>query len=125
MGTNRLSLDTVCAALCYAMGVEAPKMSADKNAVLSEYIDIKLKGEKADRIFMYNPDGIAQWLYEKYHIETENEHFARENGVVYRKGKVFRNCIDKHTGNSISRVCIRENHARVMYDTSHLEILED
>ncbi len=67
----------------------------------------------------------TEQLAVKYHIETENEHFVRENGVVYRKGKVFRNCIDKHTGNSISRVCIRENHARVMYDTSHLEILED
>jgi len=66
MNTTRASLDSICATLCYAMGVEAPKKSANKNKQLSEYIDEKLKGNKADRIFMYNPDGIAQWLYEKY-----------------------------------------------------------
>lgn len=60
----------------------------------------------------------------KYHIETEDEHFVRENGVVYRKGKIFRKCIDKNTGNLISRECIRDNHARVMYDTTELEIIE-
>lgn len=60
------SLDTVCAALAYAMGIEPPNKAADKNAVLSEYIDKAFKGEKADRIIMYNPDAIASWVYEKY-----------------------------------------------------------
>lgn len=61
----------------------------------------------------------------KYHIETENERFVKENGIVYRRGKVFRKCIDKNTGEVLSRQCIRENNAKVMYDTSNLEIIDE
>ena len=60
----------------------------------------------------------------KYHIEKENECFVRENGIVYREGLVFRNCIDKLTGKIISRECIQKNHAKVMYDTEGLNIIE-
>ncbi len=63
---NEKSLDTLCAALCYAAGVEAPKKAAVADERLTAYVDEKLGGEKADRIFMYNPDAIAQWVYEKY-----------------------------------------------------------
>ena len=63
---ERESLDTVCAALAYGMGVSAPKCAAEKNAALSEYIDTIFNGERADRVIMYNPDAIAQWIYEKY-----------------------------------------------------------
>ena len=61
----------------------------------------------------------------KYHIASEGEHFVRENGVVYRKGQVFRTCVDKRTGNTLSRELLRSNHAKVMYDTSTLEITEE
>jgi len=63
---NSDSLDTVCAALAYAMGIEQPYHSAEKNAELSNYIDKVFVGEKADRVVMYNPDAIAQWIYQKY-----------------------------------------------------------
>ena len=63
---NPNSLDSVCAALTYALGVEAPQQAAPANAQLTEYIDTIFGGEKADRIFMYNPDAIAQWIYEKH-----------------------------------------------------------
>jgi len=63
---NTNSLDTICAALCYAMGIEKPEQAADANPDLKEYIDKIFGGEKADRVFMYNPDAIAQWIYEKY-----------------------------------------------------------
>lgn len=66
MENNKTSLDTLCGALCYAMGVEPPKMSASKNEELCEYIDKVFEGKKADRVFMYNPDAIGQWIYEKY-----------------------------------------------------------
>ncbi len=65
---NKKSLDTLCAALCYAIGIEAPNMAAEANPDLCEYIDKVLDGKKADRIFMYNPDAIAQWVYEKIQI---------------------------------------------------------
>jgi len=66
MDNKRTSLDTLCSSLCYAAGVKAPSKSAAKNELLSSYIDERLGGEKADRIIMYNPDAIAQWVYEKY-----------------------------------------------------------
>ena len=37
------------------------------------YIDSVFGGEKADRVIMYNPDAIAQWIYEKYpHMQPED-----------------------------------------------------
>ena len=63
---NSTSLDTLCSALCYALGIEAPKEAAAPNPLLTDYIDQKLNGQKADRIFMYNPDAVAQWIFEKY-----------------------------------------------------------
>ena len=63
---NDTSLDTLAAALAYAMGIPAPREAAEKNAALSEYIDTCFEGRKADRVVMYNPDAIAQWVSEKY-----------------------------------------------------------
>lgn len=63
---NKNSLDTVCAALAYAMNIEPPALAAPKNWELANYIDKAFDGQKADRAVMYNPDAIAQWIYEKY-----------------------------------------------------------
>ena len=63
---NKNSLDTIAGALAYAMGIQSPKESAPANVELSLYIDNALVGEKADRIFMYNPDAIGEWIYRKY-----------------------------------------------------------
>ena len=65
---NTDSLDTLCAALAYAIGVNPPECAAEKNIHLSEYVDEVFGGEKADRVIMYNPDAIAQWIYEKYPV---------------------------------------------------------
>ena len=63
---NETSLDTLCGALAYAMGICAPEHAATANEPLCRYIDEAFEGKKADRVFMYNPDAIAQWIYEKY-----------------------------------------------------------
>ena len=63
---NPTSLDTLCAALCYAMGVEPPKHAAPANEALCKFVDDAFGGKKCDRLFMYNPDAVAQWLFEKY-----------------------------------------------------------
>ena len=63
---NLNSLDTICSTLTTLMGIESPKTAAAPNKALIEYANAKLSGEKIDRIFMYNPDAIAQWIYEKY-----------------------------------------------------------
>lgn len=70
---NQNSLDTLCASLAYAMGIEAPAQAAGANVDLNEFVDRAFNGERADRVVMYNPDAIAQWIYEKY------PHFLRES----------------------------------------------
>ncbi|MBL1223942.1 VanW family protein [Enterococcus sp. BWR-S5] len=59
-----------------------------------------------------------------YHIKVEDEHFSREQGIVYRNGKVYRNIIEKRTGNVIKKELIKTNHAKVVYDTANLTIVE-
>lgn len=67
---NSVSLDTVCSALCYAMGIDAPSYAAPANETLVKYISSKFEGRKADRILMYNPDAVAMWIYRKYSFFT-------------------------------------------------------
>lgn len=63
-------------------------------------------------------------LEHSYHIKAEEEFFSREDGMVYRNGKVYRSVIDKNTGNVIDKKLIKTNHAQVMYDTIGLDIVE-
>ena len=63
---NEQSLDTLCAALSYAMGIEAPACANAASERITSYIDEKLGGKKVDRILMYNPDAVAEWIYNKY-----------------------------------------------------------
>ena len=65
-GLNPVSLDTLCAALCYAMDVEPPKHAAPANEDLVRFVDEAFGGQKCDRLFMFNPDAVAQWVSEKY-----------------------------------------------------------
>lgn len=63
-------------------------------------------------------------LPDRYHIQAEEEYFSRENGTVYRNGKIYRKTVDAATGNTIARELIKVNHARVLYDTAGLDIRE-
>ena len=60
------SLDTLCGALANAMGIESPACAADPSEALCRYVEQAFGGEHADRIFMYNPDAIGTWIYQKY-----------------------------------------------------------
>ena len=66
MALNQHSLDEICAALCYAFGIEPPEHAAPAHPEFLEYIKSAFGGRKPDRIVMYNPDAVAQWIYEKY-----------------------------------------------------------
>jgi hypothetical protein len=63
---NEQSLDRLCASLAYTMGIDAPECAAEASPQLTGYVDNKFAGKKADRIFMYNPDAIAEWVFRKY-----------------------------------------------------------
>ncbi|MBQ8407903.1 MAG: alkaline phosphatase family protein [Clostridia bacterium] len=64
--TERKSLDTLCAALAHAMKVEKPAEANTANPDLIAYIDERFGEAGADRLFMYNPDAIGEWVYHKY-----------------------------------------------------------
>ena len=57
----------------------------------------------------------------KYHIQCRHEHFVKENGVYYRCGEVWRECIEKATGKILESRLIKTNHAQVMYDEKYID----
>lgn len=60
----------------------------------------------------------------EYNIYVEDERFVREEDGVYRIGSVYRECINQNSGETLWKLCIRNNHAKVLYDTDHLHITE-
>lgn len=71
---NKNSLDTVCSSLCYALGIDAPTQAAQGNQEINSFIDNAFNCKKAEKMFIYNPDAVAQWVSEKY-PEFMNEVF--------------------------------------------------
>lgn len=72
MGINEIYLDSLCASLCDIMGIDTPKEAAKSCSKITDYAQNVFGGEKADRIFMYNPDAVAEWIVEKYpHLVKE------------------------------------------------------
>ena len=67
----------------------------------------------------------TEQLQYTFHIHAEGEYFSREDGVVYRNGQVYRDTINRETGECVESQLIRTNHARVMYECPpDLEIQE-
>lgn len=66
MAYNADSIDTVCASLAEIAGVEPPIQAAPANKTVTEYAAKAFNGEKADRILMFNPDAVAEWIVHKY-----------------------------------------------------------
>lgn len=64
--TKLHSLGVVAATVCTLAGVTPPKGAMAASKTLLDYAEGVFEGEKADRIFMYNPDAIGSWLYAKY-----------------------------------------------------------
>lgn len=63
---NTPSLGTLASAICQMSGVTPPKGAMAPADEVMEYVSRVFGGEKADRVFMYNPDAIGSWLYAKY-----------------------------------------------------------
>ena len=60
----------------------------------------------------------------RYHIAAEDERFIRDGETVFRENTIWRSTVDPQTGNIVKKELLKKNHARVMYDTSGLEITE-
>lgn len=59
-----------------------------------------------------------------YKVEMENERFVKQGDQVYRCGKIYKRSFDNE-GNLLTNDLIQENHARVAYDTSHLNVITE
>ena len=89
------------------------------------YIDYRVRNDTANTYQLrLHVDGeylcgelhAAETLPHTFHIHAENEYFSREQGVVYRNGQVYRDIIDRTTGQVLDSQLLRTNHARVMYE---------
>lgn len=89
------------------------------------YIDYRVKNETAntyqlllwvDGEYLCGELRAVEFQPHTFHIHAENEYFSRENGTIYRNGQVYRDIIDRVTGQHLDSQLIRTNHARVMYD---------
>ena len=89
------------------------------------YIDYRVKNEtdntyqlrlRVDDEYLCGELRAQEQLPHTFHIHAKNEQFVREGDVVYRNGQVYRDIIDRTTGQCIDSQLIRTNHARVMYD---------
>ncbi len=63
---NSFSLTGIAASLCEALGVPAPAQAQPALPQLTNLVKDNTANRRVDRVFMYNPDAIAQWLYQKY-----------------------------------------------------------
>lgn len=57
-----IKLTGVAALLCGALGLEKPESAGEPIEILTKLTE----GKDVDRVFMYNPDAVALWVFEKY-----------------------------------------------------------
>ena len=53
-----------------------------------------------------------------FRIVEEGHHFHEEDGVLYRVSKIYREIIDRSTGEVVGRELNWDNHSEVMFDYS-------
>ena len=98
------------------------------------YIDYRVKNNtgntyqlrlQVDEEYLCGELRAVEQLPHTFHIHAEGEYFSREDGVIYRNGQVYRDTIDRTSGECLDSQLIRTNHARVMYEcTPDMQIQE-
>ena len=63
---KKQAIDSLTAAWCEGMGIMPPNCASPANRELIKYIDSRLEDKRLDRVFIYNPDAIGKWIFEKY-----------------------------------------------------------
>ena len=81
--------------------------STDQNIQLHVWCDEeKLYGElRSDREFPWS-----------YSLVEEDHHFQKEKDKYYRVSKIFREIVERSTGDVVDKELILDNHSEVMYD---------
>lgn len=95
-------------------------------SIFYNYLDYRVRNDTPDtwQLIVYTTEEYLHgeircdhFQENKYHIQTEGEYFSREaDGNIYRNGEVYRNCVRKKDGITLSRELVRTNHAKVMYE---------
>lgn len=55
-----------------------------------------------------------------YHIHEENQYFNKVDKDYYRNNEIYRETIDKKSGNIINKEFIIRNHSKVLYDSKYI-----
>ena len=63
---NSISLTGLAASLARAIDIAPPGAAAPPIAAIEQLVRENTANGRVDRIFMYNPDAVAMWLYQKY-----------------------------------------------------------
>ena len=63
---NSIRITGVAKTIADIAGVGAPYKAEPLIDIIKNTANQHFKGKKADRVFMYNPDAIALWLFQKY-----------------------------------------------------------
>ena len=94
-------------------------------SVYYNYIDYRFKNNSDQdvQLFVWCEDGKLcgelrsekEFPY-KYEIVEEGHHFQKEGDKYYRVSKIYRNTIDKKTGEVLNKELIWDNHSEVMFD---------
>ena len=104
------------------------------SAVGYNYIDYRFRNDTGAtfQLFAYTDDKYLcgelradRELPFSYHIHMENERFVRREKGVYRLGTVYRDTIDRASGNIVSTDVIKENNALLLYDIDPDKVEEE
>ena len=63
---NSLPITGVAKTITDIVGISAPKEAAASIDIVRNSTKMFFKDEKIDRVFIYNPDAVALWLFQKY-----------------------------------------------------------
>lgn len=94
-------------------------------SVSYNYIDFRFKNntDQDVQIFVWCKNGklygelrSRKEFPQRYEIVEENHHFHKEGDKFFRISKIYRNIIEKTSGEVIEKQLIRDNHSEVMYD---------
>lgn len=98
---------------------------ANGTSVSYNYIDYRFKNNTnqniqillwCDEEKLYGELRNEQEFPYDYDLIEENHHFKKEDDKYYRVSKIYRNTIEKATGNIINKELIWDNHSLVMFD---------
>ena len=98
---------------------------ANGTSVSYNYIDYRFKNNTNQNIQLllwcddeklYGELRSEKWFTWKYQLIEENHHFEKEGDKYYRVSQIYRDTIEKETGNIIKKELIWDNHSMVMFD---------